>query len=64
MKERQTALARALERLSKRERLLVRLRFEQELTLEQIAKLLDMGNAQRADRQIKEILTRLREEVR
>ena len=64
LKERQTALARALERLSKRERLLVRLRFEQELTLEQIAKLLDMGNAQRADRQIKEILTRLREEVR
>lgn len=59
--ERRGALDRALDRLSKRERLLVRLRFEQELTLEQIAKLLDLGNAQRADRQIKDILVRLRE---
>ena len=62
-RERQAALARALARLSKHERLLVRLRFEQELTLEQIAKLLSLGNAQRADRQIKGILTRLREEL-
>lgn len=61
--ERRAALDRALEQLSKRERLLVRLRFEQELTLEQIAKLLDLGNAQRADRQIKEILARLRVEL-
>jgi RNA polymerase sigma factor (sigma-70 family) len=61
--ERKEALDRALGHLSKRERLLVRLRFEQELTLEQIAKLLDLGNAQRADRQIKEILARLREEL-
>jgi RNA polymerase sigma factor (sigma-70 family) len=61
--ERRGALDRALDRLSKRERLLVRLRFEQELTLEQIAKLLDLGNAQRADRQIKDILARLREEL-
>lgn len=64
MAERRGALDRALDRLSKRERLLVRLRFEQELTLEQIAKLLDLGNAQRADRQIKEILARLREEMK
>ena len=63
MGERRGALARALDRLSKRERLLVRLRFEQELTLEQIATLLDLGNAQRADRQIKMILARLREEL-
>jgi RNA polymerase sigma factor (sigma-70 family) len=62
--ERQAALARALGHLSKHERLLVQLRFEQELTLEQIAKLLDLGNAQRADRQIKDILARLREELR
>jgi RNA polymerase sigma factor (sigma-70 family) len=61
--ERRAALDRALDHLSKRERLLVRLRFEQELTLEQIAKLLDLGNAQRADRQIKDILARLREEL-
>jgi len=61
--ERKEALDRALGHLSKRERLLVRLRFEQELTLEQIAQLLDFGNAQRADRQIKEILARLRKEL-
>jgi RNA polymerase sigma factor (sigma-70 family) len=60
LSERRAALDRALEQLSKRERLLVRLRFEQEVTLEQIANLLDLGNAQRADRQIKEILARLR----
>jgi RNA polymerase sigma factor (sigma-70 family) len=60
LSERRAALDRALEQLSKRERLLVRLRFEQELTLEQIANLLDLGNAQRADRQIKELLARLR----
>lgn len=62
--ERREALDRALNHLSERERLLVRMRFEQELTLEQIAKLLDLGNAQRADRQIKEILVRLRVELR
>lgn len=61
--ERRGALNRALNRLSQRDRLVVRLRFEEELTLQQIAKLLDLGNAQRADRQIKEILTRLREEL-
>ncbi|MFS8085623.1 MAG: RNA polymerase sigma factor [Acidobacteriota bacterium] len=62
--ERQAALERALGRLTKRERLLVRLRFEQELTLEQIARLLNLGNAQRVDRQIKDILARLREALR
>jgi RNA polymerase sigma factor (sigma-70 family) len=61
--ERRGALDRALDHLSKRERLLMRLRFEEELTLEQIAKLLDLGNAQRADRQIKEVLARLRVEL-
>jgi RNA polymerase sigma factor (sigma-70 family) len=63
LSERRGALDRALDQLSRRERFLVRLRFEQELTLEQIAKLLDLGNAQRADRQIKDILARLREEL-
>jgi RNA polymerase sigma factor (sigma-70 family) len=61
--ERRGALDRALDHLSKRERLLMRLRFEQELTLEQIANLLQLGNAQRADRQIKDILARLRENL-
>jgi RNA polymerase sigma factor (sigma-70 family) len=62
--ERRTKLGCALKKLSKRDRLVVQLRFEQELTLEQIAKLLDLGNAQRADRQIKEILARLHEEMK
>jgi hypothetical protein len=42
--ERARALKRALGRLPQRERLLIRLRFEQELTLEQVAKLLALGD--------------------
>ena len=56
-------LRRELEALEPRERLLVRLRFEQELSLEQCAKLQGLGNAQRADRQIKEILGKLRNKL-
>ncbi|MBA2702850.1 MAG: sigma-70 family RNA polymerase sigma factor [Blastocatellia bacterium] len=52
-----------LRRLPSQERLLLRLRFEQELTLEQCARLTGLGNAQRVDRQLKEILTRLRTEL-
>ncbi len=63
LKERATALGRALSRLPQRERLLIRLRFEQELTLEQVARLLDLGNAQRVERQIKAVLEKLREEL-
>ena len=44
-------------------RLLVKLRFEDGLTLDQIAGLLGLGNAQRADRQIKEVLARLRRDI-
>lgn len=60
--ERALLINRALRRLPDRERLLIRMRFEEDLTLEQIAKLLELGNAQRVDRQIKQILTRLRGE--
>ena len=63
LEEKRATLGRALACLSKGERLLVRLRFEQDLTLEQVAKVLGLGNAQRADRKIKEILTRLREDM-
>jgi RNA polymerase sigma factor (sigma-70 family) len=62
--ERRAALAKALRGLSKRQRLLVRLRFEQDLTLDQIATLLDLGNAQRADRQIKDVLARLHDTLK
>ena len=61
--ERRSALTCALSRLEKGERLLLGLRYEQGLTLEQVARLAGLGNAQRADRRIKEILTRLRDEM-
>ncbi len=63
LEERATTLRRSLNRLPQGERLLIRLRFEQELTLEQIARLLDLGNAQRVERQIKAVLAKLREEL-
>jgi RNA polymerase sigma factor (sigma-70 family) len=62
-RERYDHLMNKLRQLSHEERLLVRLRFEQELTLDQIAKLLNVGNAQRVDRQLKQILSQLREET-
>jgi RNA polymerase sigma factor (sigma-70 family) len=61
--ERRAVLARAMSRLSGAERLLLRLRFEQGLTLEQVARLTGLENAQRVDRRIKELLRRLREEM-
>jgi len=63
LKERATALRRAVGRLPQHERLLIRLRFEQELTLDQVARLLDLGNAQRVERQIRGVLEKLREEL-
>jgi len=57
--ERITRLRRALAELQPQERLLIRLRFEEGLTLGKTAELLDLGNAQRVDRQVQEILKRL-----
>lgn len=54
-------MRRAVEKLTARERLLLQLRFEQEMTLQQIARVLEMGDAQRADRLIREILGKLRD---
>ena len=62
--ERRTLVNVALLRLENRDRLLLRLRFEEELTLDQIAKLLDLGNAQRVDRQIKHALALLNTELK
>jgi len=61
--EHKAKLRRALSRLSPQERVLVRLRFEEGITLIQLAKLLDLGNAQRVDRLLREILTRLRKGI-
>ena len=57
--ERTRKLRRALAQLSPNDRLLIRLRFEEGLTLDKAAELLGLGNAQRADRQVKSILERL-----
>ena len=63
MREQQAALERALDRLPETERLLVRLRFDQELTLQQIAELAGLKDAQTADRRIREVLEKLRREL-
>jgi len=60
LREERAALHRALVSLSSRDRLLIRLRFEQELTLEEVARLLHLDNAQSADRRIREAIDNLR----
>jgi RNA polymerase sigma factor (sigma-70 family) len=61
--ELRSSLAGAVARLEDLERLLIRLRFEQGLTLQQVAKIAGLPDAQTADRRIKAILGRLREEI-
>jgi len=58
--EQRGLLERALLQLPDSERLLVRLRFEEGLTLEQVARITGLGNPQRAERHIKGLLERLR----
>lgn len=60
LSEQREALERALLRLPDSERLLVRLRFEEGLTLDQIARVTGLGNPQRAERHINGLLERLR----
>jgi RNA polymerase sigma factor (sigma-70 family) len=62
-REDQAALERALNGLSAPERLLIKLRFEQDLTLREVAELLDLKDPQTADRRIREVLERLRKEL-
>lgn len=57
--EEQTNLSRALAGLSKDDRLILRLRYERELTLDKVAKVTGLKDAQAADRRIREILARL-----
>lgn len=58
--EQRAALAVAMARLPAPDRLLLRLRFERDLTLDEIARLLHLGNAQQADRRIRDVVGRLR----
>jgi len=62
-KEKLDLLRRAINRLTQDQRMILRLRFEEALTLEEIARLLQRGNAQRADREIKNALSALRSEM-
>lgn len=62
-REDQAVLERALDGLSNPERLLIKLRFEQDLTLREVAGLLGLKDAQTADRRIREVLERLRKEL-
>jgi RNA polymerase sigma factor (sigma-70 family) len=61
--EEQNSLLRALSFLTERDRLLIRLRFEQELTLEQIAQLMRLGDPQSADRYVRHVLEQLRRKM-
>jgi RNA polymerase sigma factor (sigma-70 family) len=61
--ERRDQLVTALGRLSGEDRLLLGLRYEQGLTLRQVAELMELNNAQQADRRLREVLALLREEL-
>ncbi len=63
LKEQQRRLFKALEALSAGERLMLRLRFEEDLTLEQIARLFKLADAQAADRRIRQLLECLRKRM-
>ncbi len=63
MNEQRAALERALSRLSKPERLLIRLRFERGLTLQETASLMGLKDAQAVDRRQRDIIEKLRKEL-
>lgn len=63
LNEQRAAVATALSRLEKNERLLLRLRFEQGLTLAEIGRVTQLEDAQSVDRRIRKILERLRKDM-
>ncbi len=63
LQEERASLLRAMSKLSSCERLLIRLRYEREATLEEIASLFGLGSAQSADRRIREVVEKLRKEM-
>jgi|SRR5579864_2445138 len=62
-RQREDRLRRAVEKLPEFEQLLVRMRFEQGLSLQEIADLTELGDAQRVHRRIAVILEKLRIEI-
>ena len=63
IQQEQDALAKAVKKLPAADRLLVRLRYEQGLTLGKVAELTGLKDAQTSDRRIRSILDTLREEL-
>jgi RNA polymerase sigma factor (sigma-70 family) len=61
LQESADGLHRALARLCNSDRLLLQLRFEQEMTLAEVAKMFSLKDAQTADRRIRDALARVRE---
>jgi len=62
-RQREDRLRRAVGKLPEFEQLLVRMRFEQGLSLQEIADLTELGDAQRVHRRIAVILEKLRIEI-
>ncbi len=62
-REQQVTLRRELDKLSDLDRLILQLRFESELTLQEIAELLRFKNAQAVDRQVRTIVGALRRKM-
>jgi RNA polymerase sigma factor (sigma-70 family) len=62
-REREGQLWRAVGKLPKLERLVIRMRFGQGLTLEEIGRLTGLGDAQRVHRRIGDVLEKLRAEL-
>ena len=63
MDEERAAVERALGGLAKPERLLIELRFEQGLTLQETAQLLNLKDAQTVDRRQREVIEKLRKQL-
>jgi RNA polymerase sigma factor (sigma-70 family) len=63
LQEERAALLRAMSHLPVPERLLVKLRFARDLTLAEIAKLMGFENPQAADRRIRDVVEKLRQEM-
>jgi RNA polymerase sigma-70 factor (ECF subfamily) len=61
--EKRALMNMAVRRLPAEDRLLLRLRYEEDLTLDQIAKLMDLGNPQRVDRRIKHVLSLINTDI-
>jgi RNA polymerase sigma factor (sigma-70 family) len=62
-RQRRAGVARALARLPSTDRFMLRLRFEQDLTLDQVARLSGLPDAQTADRRLRKILDVLRQQI-